>query len=79
MFKTALANLPDSFDANNFDPRHLEKFEKFFATYGTHYVDKVILGAKRIFTSEISSRATAELVKDSVDISSALSVEMQVS
>lgn len=77
IFKKALTNLPTSFSKSN--PTDIEKFEKFFATYGTHYVDRVVLGAKRIFTTELSSRATAELVKDSVDISSALSVEMQVS
>lgn len=78
LFEEALTNLPTNFNPDNVDPSNLEKFEKFIDTYGTHYVDRVVLGAKRIFTTELSSRATAELVKDSVDISSTLSVEMQV-
>lgn len=77
MFKRALDKLP--FPFNKEEPWHVSFYENFFATFGTHYVDRVVLGGKRIFTTELTSKATAELVKDSVDIANTLSVEMQVS
>ena len=52
---------------------------KFIATYGSHYTTKLVLGAKRILTTTMSSQTVAELTRESVDIASTLSVKMQVS
>ena len=54
-------------------------YEKFIQTYGTHYVSKLVLGAKRILSSRISSKAIQELIKDDVNVENTMSLEMQVS
>jgi len=76
LFVTALDELPVPYEAEN--PEHRIIYGKFIATYGTHYTSKVVLGAKRILTTTMSSQSVAELNRESVDISSTLSVQMQV-
>lgn len=76
-FEKALENLPIPYHSKN--PQHRRMYAKFIATYGSHYTSKVVLGAKRILTTSMSTQSVAELTKESVDISSALSVKMQVS
>lgn len=68
--------LPDKYEPENLANK--AKFTKFIANYGTHYTRKVVLGAKRILTTTMSSNAVAELNRQSVDIASTLSVQMQV-
>lgn len=74
-FKQAMNCLPDYYEPGN--PENKAKFAKFIANYGTHYTRKVVLGAKRILTTTMSSTAVAELTRQSVDVASALSVQMQ--
>lgn len=76
-FKKAVDSLPVPYNGNNL--AHRREFAKFIATYGTHYTSKVVLGAKRILTTTMTSQSVAELTRDSVDIASTLSVKMQVS
>jgi hypothetical protein len=47
-FVSAVDNLPSKYSTNN-----SLKFQKFINAYGTHYVDMVELGAKRIFTTSM--------------------------
>jgi len=76
LFGAALDKLPVPYEALN--PEHRIIYGKFIATYGSHYTSKVVLGAKRILTTTMSSQSMAELNRESVDISSTLSVKMQV-
>ena len=64
-----------------FDPQsveHKREYRAFIDAYGTHYTKKVILGAKRVLSTTMTSRDVAELTKDQVDISSTLSVDVQL-
>ena len=70
--------LPDHYDESG-NLANEVKFAKFISNYGTHYTRKVVLGAKRILTTTMSSNSVAELNRQSVDIASTLSVQMQVS
>ena len=72
----------ESGNCNNvFDPdneRIVALYRKFIAVYGTHYVQKLVLGAKRVYTTTMSSRDFSDLTRQSVDVSNTLSVQMQV-
>lgn len=64
-----------------FDPKskaQKREYRAFIDAYGTHYTTKVILGAKRILSTTMTSRDVAELTRDQVDISSTLSVDVQL-
>ena len=50
-FKAAATDLPEIFDSSN--AQHRTKFSKFIQAYGTHYVDMVELGAKRILSTSM--------------------------
>lgn len=50
-FAAAVDQLPRTFDSSN--AQHRSKFSKFIQAYGTHYVDKVELGAKRILSTSM--------------------------
>ena len=76
-FKAALDRLPMKYNKDSVDERLA--YEKFIQTYGTHYVSKLVLGAKRILSSRISSKAIQELIKDDVNVENTMSLEMQVS
>lgn len=75
-FKEAIDKLPVPFSKNN--PAHIALYKEFIHIYGTHYISKVVLGAKRIMTTSMSARDVADLTKDSVDIASTLSVDVQL-
>lgn len=74
-FKKAMDELPAPYNSN--DPGHKKQYRAFFDAYGTHYTTKVVLGAKRIFSTQMSSRDVAELTKQQVDVSKTLSVDVQ--
>lgn len=76
-FKTALDELPIPYEPDN--PEHIYQFEKFIATYGSHYTSKVVLGGKRVYTTSMTRKDVAELTRDSVDIKDTLSLDIQVS
>jgi hypothetical protein len=76
-FEKAINGLPVPYDEDNIE--HKTIYGKFIATYGSHYTTKVVLGAKRILTTSMTSQTVAELTRESVDVSSTLSVKMQVS
>lgn len=77
-FKRALNELSLLVPFNPQSIEHKRKYRAFIDAYGTHYTKKVILGAKRILSTTMTSRDVAELTKDQVDISSTLSVDVQL-
>ena len=76
LFEIAVTNLPTPYQPKS--PEHRYLYSKFISSYGSHYSSKVVLGAKRILSTAISSQAITELTRESVDISSTLSLSMQV-
>jgi len=75
IFKASMDLLPAKYNRANADER--SAFEKFIRTYGSHYVSKLVLGAKRILSTKMSSKSVQELIRDNIDVSSTLSLELQ--
>jgi hypothetical protein len=73
-FKRGLASLEAPYD---YSREMKDAYEKFIFTFGTHYTDKVTLGAKHIYTSNIKASEVLELRRQGVDVSSELSVSVQ--
>ena len=68
--------LPDHYESGNL--ANEVKFAKFISNYGTHYTRKVVLGAKRILTTTMSSNSVAELNIQSVDIASIITQRLLI-
>lgn len=77
-FKKAVGKLSLLGQFNPNSMMHRREYRSFIDTYGTHYTKKVVLGAKRVLSTTMTSRDVAELTKEQVDISSTLSVDVQL-
>lgn len=74
-FKKAMETLPVPYTSTN--PLHKQLYTKFMSTYGTHYVDSLVLGGKRILSTTMTSSDYSQLVKSQVDVAATLSFDMQ--
>ena len=57
---------------NKKDKTHRRKYLDFISEYGTHYINRVTLGAKTVFTSVITQDKLKELESQDIDISTSL-------
>ena len=68
--------LPVPYNRNN--PEDVASYLDFIKTYGSHYTDNVVLGGKRIYSTKMSTQSLTELTRDSVDVASTMSLDIQV-
>ncbi len=73
-FLKALKSLPHPYDKDN--QKDVSMYDKFITTYGTHYIRKLVLGGKRIYSNSMTSQDYASLISDSVDVSSTMDFEV---
>ena len=66
-FVQGLATLPVPY--NKKDIIHRRKYPDFISEYGTHYINRVTLGAKTVLTSVITQDKLKELESQDIDIS----------
>jgi hypothetical protein len=76
VFKKAMNALPEPYDPSN--PTHEKAYSEFISAYGTHYVRQVVLGAKRIYSTSMTSRDLTKLTREQVDVSATLSIDVQL-
>ena len=50
---------------------------KLFRSYGTHYVDQLVLGGKMIFSKYIDQQAVNKAKKDGVQVAAAAGQKIQ--
>jgi len=69
-FNMAISTLDYPFDEGN--KTHVDAYKKFIAEYGTHYVSKVVLGAKLVYTVVMGSNAVSKLREKKVDVATTI-------
>lgn len=74
IFETAVKDLPVPFNENN--KVHVQKYTRFVEAYGTHVINRVILGGKRIITTQMSTSDYSELIAEEIDVAETLSYEV---
>ena len=67
-FLRGLASLPVPY--NKDEEAHLIVYSKFLSIYGTHYIDRISLGARTVFTSAMSRSSVKDLQNQDIDITS---------
>jgi len=68
-FNIALSTLPFPFNNSTL---HILAYKKFISEYGTHYVSKVVLGAKQIYTVVMKSNSVAKLREQQTDVATTI-------
>lgn len=74
IFETAVKDLPVPFNENN--KVHVQKYTRFVEAYGTHVINRVILGGKRIITTQMTTSDYSELIAEEIDVAETLSYEV---
>jgi hypothetical protein len=69
-FRKGLATLPVPYVKD--DESHVTAYSDFISTYGTHYISRLSLGARKVFSTSMSRSSVKELQDQNVDIASTL-------
>ena len=67
-FIQGLATLPVPYEKDN--ESHVTTYSDFILIYGTHYTNRVSLGARTVFTSLMSRSSVKDLQNEDIDIAS---------
>ena len=67
-FIQGLATLPVPYEKDN--ESHVTAYSDFISIYGTHYTNRVSLGARTVFTSSMSRSSVKDLQNEDIDVAS---------